>query len=77
MKNTQAFPRVTTESRDGKEVIHGQEGMTLLDYFAAKAMQAIISNPSVDMVDAIKNGIHDACYLHAKEMLKTRKKFIK
>ena len=44
-----------------------QEGMTLRDYFAAKAMQGLIANGAVSPVDAAK-----AAYIVADAMLKAR-----
>jgi hypothetical protein len=44
-----------------------QEGMTLRDYFAAKAMQAIVSNGDVD-----PQKISQASYIIADAMLKAR-----
>jgi len=43
------------------------EGMTLRDYFAAKAMQAIVSNGDVD-----PQKISQASYIIADAMLKAR-----
>lgn len=44
-----------------------KEGMTLRDYFAAKAMQAIVSNGDVD-----PQKISQASYIIADAMLKAR-----
>ncbi len=41
MSNTRAFPLTYTDSFSGEEV--SNYGMTLRDYFAAKAMQAMIA----------------------------------
>ena len=43
------------------------QGMTLRDYFAAKAMQGLIANGAVSPVDAAK-----AAYIVADAMLKAR-----
>ena len=43
------------------------QGMTLRDYFAAKAMQGLIANGAVSPVDAAK-----AAYIVADSMLKAR-----
>lgn len=46
----QAFPcKVKTEFKDGagNTVFRNEPGMTLRDYFAAKSMQAEMSNPSM------------------------------
>lgn len=45
------------------------QGMTLRDYFAAKAMQAIISNPNCPLPDA---KIAQVSYSVADAMLKAR-----
>ena len=45
----------------------GHAGMTLRDYFAAKAMQAIVSNGDVD-----PQKISQASYIIADAMLKAR-----
>lgn len=43
-----AFPN-TTWDNELDQVIDQGNGMSLRDYFAAKAMQAIASDPNVDM----------------------------
>ena len=50
-----------------KQVLH--EGMTLRDYFAAKAMQAILSNPEFGDKDT---DIAGSAYWAADAMLKAR-----
>lgn len=71
----QAFPRQQWEYDGQNNVLQYQEeGMTLLDYFAAKAMQGILSNPGqLDNVneDAAKWVSRDA-YKVADAMLKAR-----
>ena len=47
MKKQSAFPW----SVDDGETIKGEKGMTLRDYFAAKAMQAIITNHKLEECD--------------------------
>lgn len=59
-----AFPFAFT---DGSRV---SDGMTLLDYFAAKAMQAIISQPEWENMSAEK--IAFWAYEQAEEMLFAR-----
>ncbi|RMA11869.1 hypothetical protein [Klebsiella pneumoniae] len=51
-----------------------EPGMTLRDYFAAKAMQAIISNPSIidNDSDGAVNYAASASYKFADAMLKAR-----
>jgi len=53
----------------GPEFTHGYAGMTLRDYFAAKAMQAILSNPDYGDEDSSLAG---AAYYVADAMLKVR-----
>ena len=64
METIYAFP---VESRSASRL-----GMTLRDYFAAKAMQAILSNPDTPIMgfDTIAN----QSYCVADEMLKARSK---
>lgn len=64
-----------------------QEGMTLRDYFAAKAMQSIIAKiPAVEkegrdgcakvgdkVIDEMQKGVALSSYQYADEMLKQRK----
>jgi hypothetical protein len=42
MNNPPAFPNVSIRTKEGIEV-YGDSGMSLRDYFAAKAMEAFIS----------------------------------
>jgi hypothetical protein len=51
------------------EVAH--EGMTLRDYFAAKAMQGFVSDPDW-RVDMMPNETARAAYTQADAMLKAR-----
>lgn len=75
MNNPPAFPteRTVGANKDGTWIaeIPGQKGMTLRDYFAAKAMQALLSDtdwrPDMDIEDTAK-----AAYMTADEMLKAR-----
>ncbi len=58
----------------GSETVEGQEGMTLRDYFAAKAMQGILANPGqLDSLnaDSIKWVTNDS-YRMADAMLAAR-----
>ena len=48
---------------------YGEKGMTLRDYFAAKAMQAILSNPEFGNEDT---DIASSAYWAADAMLKAR-----
>ena len=84
-KNTggPAFPVDTSVNELGEATIHqtgnwtGQfPGMTLRDYFAAKAMTAYISNP--DMIHKLCGtgsvSISELSYIQADAMLKERAK---
>jgi hypothetical protein len=69
-----AFPQLELNSSTG-DVCQQHFGMTLRDYFAAKAMQALLS--STNNVDRIEGyvgfkKISTAAYHCADEMLKTR-----
>lgn len=72
-KNPQAFP-LTWEQNGTTD--NWENGMTLRDYFAAKAMAAFISSSDsetscTDIVNGVE-GISDMAYKVADEMLKTR-----
>lgn len=67
-----AFPRldcyVNADGSDPLYVTHG--GMTLRDYFAAKAMQAYL--PTAVDKGILENDIADCAYEYADAMLKAR-----
>ena len=70
MNNQPAFPRPASEAHQ-----HGmykpQEGMTLRDYFAAEAMQAIVSTvPHLAVISPDYAAIE--AYEYADAMLKAR-----
>ena len=67
MNNPPAFPMTGFETRNGQGIqsVH-HTGMTLRDYFAAKAMQKMIWNLSEDEKNA------KDCYEIADAMLKAR-----
>jgi hypothetical protein len=76
MNNPPAFPGkqkallIKSEHSDiAKQYEIDQNGMTLRDYFAAKAMQAILSNPDYGDEDSSLAG---AAYYVADAMLKAR-----
>ena len=56
-----AFPNVTSE-----------KGMDLRDYFAAKAMQGMLSNPATLSSGFFHGDNIDVCYQIADEMMKAR-----
>ena len=53
-----------------EEVVKNFQGMTLRDYFAAKAMQAMVSLPDADMSH---DDYADWAYRQADAMLEARK----
>ena len=62
-----AFPQ-TDFLEDGSTTGYGEPGMTLRDYFAAKAMQAILSD-----ADTFWDGAAPLAYEYADAMLEARK----
>jgi len=67
-----AFPVPDSHHADGM-VHYGANGMTLRDYFAAKAMQAFISAAvTVVMPSILAKTVSSAAYEIADEMLKVR-----
>lgn len=69
MNNESAFP--TSFSADYPTEITG--GMSLRDYFAAKAMQAILSKYGLDKAgEAFQKSLANSAYIFADEMMKTR-----
>jgi len=65
-----AFP-VTTENREGA---WGQEGMDLIDYFAAKAMQGLLATISYENSCIPNYEIAEQSYKIAAAMMEARKK---
>jgi hypothetical protein len=49
------------------------EGMTLRDYFAAKAMLIYLQDPDVQEIARHPDAIAEWCYVMADSMLKARK----
>ena len=71
MSNRSAFPWTV----DDGETVKGEKGMTLRDYFAAKAMQADMSTYSEDLIYEKKewfNARAKKWYEVADAMLKAR-----
>ena len=74
-----AFPFVheTESDRPGLRAIYVEAGMTLRDYFAAKALQGLLANPNQDYApmaqSALNSAVHDA-YRIADVMLQVRGK---
>ena len=67
MKDIPAFP--TAQYADGVRPSGFDNGMTLRDYFAAKAMQGMMSDPNLDMVC---NKVAQLSYNMADAMMKAR-----
>jgi len=60
----------------GSETVEGQEGMTLRDYFAAKAMNAYISTAAAPCIvgglDGAEDELAKGAYKMADAMLRAR-----
>lgn len=67
-----AFPQeaLSISRKDGR--LYEAHGMTLLDYFAAKAMQACIVGQGVPDFHGSRDGIAEAAYKMADAMIKAR-----
>ena len=65
-----AFPR---DGRENPCIVSPQSGMTLRDYFAAKAMQGLLSNPHWNQADMASIGVSLA-YSYADAALRERAK---
>ena len=63
-----AFPQVNLKDYQGMLIPDLQKGMTLRDYFAAKAMQGLVGAPQ----SFPRSSIAEHAYLMADEMLKAR-----
>ncbi len=73
----QAFPRQQWECDGHNNVLQYQEeGMTLRDYFAAKAMQGILANPAQldNVIDSTTMWVSEDAYKVADAMLAARNK---
>ena len=66
--NEPAFPAMHYDLADN------EHGMTLRDYFAAKAMQGMLANPKLEkqILLAGKSWIEESAWAVADAMLKTR-----
>ncbi|MBV4365879.1 hypothetical protein [Erwinia phyllosphaerae] len=56
----------------GSETVEGQEGMALRDYFAAKAINGILSDPDAGLLEDDLNRYAGIAYRVADAMLKAR-----
>ena len=68
--NEPAFPTGIFTDDKGK-IIGGSNGMTLRDYFAAKAMQAMLSSPNCPM-NVRESELAKQAYSTADAMLEAR-----
>jgi len=70
MSNTPAFPVPSYVNASGETHDVSFKGMTLRDYFAAKAMQAVLTNHKLE--DCDDDVVAKNCYQMADFMLKAR-----
>lgn len=78
-ENPPAFPEIETNSEIGKASVpfshvYSYGGMTLRDYFAAKAMQSIVVNIGDIMLGGNSEDVAKSAYGMADAMLKERAK---
>ena len=69
-----AFPETAWASPDGMCLASRQEGMTLRDYFAAKAMQTMIGMITGNTSESEISRIPESAYSYADDMIKEREK---
>jgi hypothetical protein len=69
--NTPAFPSARALATASGVMTEGHAGMSLRDYFAAKAMQAIVSHDPTFSKEYVAMSARDA-YAYADAMLKAR-----
>ncbi len=74
MNNTPAFPTGIGLNADKTWIGSGSNGMTLRDYFAAKAMQGLLSDPDWRTNEDFEGieGIAFEAYAMADAMMKAR-----
>lgn len=68
MNNIPAFPWQI----DNGETVRGHKGMTLRDYFAAKAMQGLLAGLLADGMDIKWQGVAEDAHRMADAMMKAR-----
>lgn len=76
-KNTYAFPLTDVYGPKGELKQWGDSGMTLRDYFAAKALQGFCADPNYlpkddETFEDYIDGLVKNCYEFADAMLKAR-----
>lgn len=69
-----AFPVTSYVNSDGETFESKPQGMTLRDYFAAKAMQGMLANPKLQeqILKVGQSWIEESAYAVADAMLKVR-----
>jgi Tfp pilus assembly protein PilN len=80
MKDIPAFPVPSYVNKDGETHDVEFKGMTLRDYFAAKAMQAMLSSPEFLVVVTVdqaignnaKERVSNVSFAYADAMMKAR-----
>jgi hypothetical protein len=73
MNNPHAFPKLPINRDSNGEILYQSDGMTLRDYFAAKAMQAVITGYATqNKVDSYSDYWAGFAYEMADAMLKAR-----
>lgn len=69
--NTPAFPQYELSELNG-DIVAQHFGMTLRDYFAAKAMQSFAADPNARWADGV-TGMAKSAYQWADAMMEARK----
>jgi hypothetical protein len=68
-KNIPAFPNASIKTKEGIDV-WGEGGMTLRDYFAAKAMQSLMWDKDLNLDN--RSDVAEVAYAYADEMMEAR-----
>lgn len=71
-KSEPAFPTIEITHIAGQDVVSRQSGMTLRDYFAAKAMQGMLATMDFSNKNNTKGLLANQAYEIASAMLKER-----
>lgn len=72
-----AFPSEQTETQEGTWNQTYDPGMTLRDYFAAKVLQGMLANPTIEITDnsvSAEKALAEAAYVQADAMLTERER---
>jgi hypothetical protein len=64
-----AFPSASIKTKEGIDV-WGEGGMTLRDYFAAKAMQSLMWDKDLNLDN--RSDVAEVAYAYADEMMEAR-----